>query len=249
MNGANVGQPFVYETESHISLHFEIDSVQSQMLLSSPDVLTLDYTRLMMAFLLLGDEPGHIGMVGLGGGSLPKYCHRYIPRASITVAEISTQVVALRKVFKIPDDSERFRVLLQDGLDYVREARRSLDVLLVDAFDLSGQPPHLCTQDFYADCREALTPSGLLLVNLCDCRAKQAVENLTRSFGHHPMCLRASDGANRVMVIGRSHGRVDWATVDQRVRRLQELHPLDFGAIAEKVFAASEFSNWRGIRR
>ena len=70
--------PFVYEDENLSSLHFEIDSVQSLMDKNAPNQLMLRYTQIMMAFLLFIDCPEHIGMIGLGGGSLPKYCYQHL---------------------------------------------------------------------------------------------------------------------------------------------------------------------------
>ena len=72
---------------------------QSCMLLDAPDVLALDYTRTLMGFLLFDPRPRSILMVGLGGGSLAKYCHRHLPQADITVVEINPHVIALRERF------------------------------------------------------------------------------------------------------------------------------------------------------
>jgi spermidine synthase len=38
---------------------------------------------------------------------------------------------------------------------------------IVDGFDINGQPPELCSQGFYDECYRSLTPSGLMVVNLC----------------------------------------------------------------------------------
>jgi spermidine synthase len=49
-------------------------------------------------------------MIGLGGGSLVKYCHHHLPGARVSVAEISPEVIALRDRFRIPPDDERLEV-------------------------------------------------------------------------------------------------------------------------------------------
>ncbi len=41
---------------------------------NDPDKLELGYTRIMTRFLLLNSTPESIAMIGLGGGSLAKYC-------------------------------------------------------------------------------------------------------------------------------------------------------------------------------
>ena len=60
-------------------LHFGLDTVQSAMRLDDPDRLSLRYTRKMMAFLLFNRAPERILLLGLGGGSLAKFCYRRLP--------------------------------------------------------------------------------------------------------------------------------------------------------------------------
>ena len=50
------------------------------MSLDEPDALVTAYTRKMMAFLLFNPAPKRIAMVGLGGGSLAKFCYRNLPK-------------------------------------------------------------------------------------------------------------------------------------------------------------------------
>ena len=108
------------------------------MSLDEPDALIAAYTRKMMAFLLFNPAPKRITMVGLGGGSLAKFCYRNLPEAQITVVEIDARVVALRDEFCIPADDERLRIVCEDGAHYISQRSDPIDVLLVDAFDPIG---------------------------------------------------------------------------------------------------------------
>ncbi len=164
MNTQHVA-PFVYEEEDSKSLHFTIDQLQSKMKKSSPCVLEVDYTKTMMGFLLLNRSPRHIVMIGLGGGSLAKFCYKHLPESKITVIEINPHVIALRKEFMVPDDDSRFEVVHADGADFIRESEACIDVLLVDGFDHRGQPPQLSSKGFYSDCRKALTRHGVAAIN------------------------------------------------------------------------------------
>ena len=107
---------------------------QSQMRLQDPDVLDLEYTRVMMGFLLFHPRPDRIAMIGLGGGSMAKYCYRHLLRSSIDVIEINPHVIALRDEFHVPPDNERFNVIRGDGAQFVHERATRYDVLLVDGF-------------------------------------------------------------------------------------------------------------------
>jgi len=177
--------PFVCEYEGSeyagaVCLHFNAFEVQSAMYKHAPDDLVLGYTRTMMNFLIFNQQPHYIGMIGLGGGSLPKACYRRLPQAIISVAEINPEVIALRDHFFIPEDGERFAVLCEDGAEFVRRQRGQFDVLIVDGFDGTGQPPQLCTQRFYRDCYRSLSPQGLLVVNICD--AQDLIPRIRRPF-------------------------------------------------------------------
>lgn len=148
------------------SLEFTPGMIQSEMRLSRPDQLVLRYARAMMCFTLFQPRPRHIVMVGLGGGSLLKFCYRHLPEARITVLELRADVIALREQFLIPPDDARLRVIHADASDYLVRMPASADVLLVDGFDESGMPAALGSAGFYADCRRALKPGGVLAVNL-----------------------------------------------------------------------------------
>jgi len=148
------------------TLEFDGGDIQSEMLLSHPDALVLDYARAMMCFILFVPRPRHILMVGLGGGSLVKFCYRHFARTRITVLEISAEVIALRDVFRVPPDDARLRVVHGDAAQFIRAARGRFDVILVDGFDAAGMPAALGSAAFYADCRRALLDGGVLVANV-----------------------------------------------------------------------------------
>ena len=183
-SSASHAEPFVFESRGAKSLHFAIGAIQSRMQQGDPDALDLEYTGTMMGVLLFMPDPHRVAMIGLGGGSLAKFCHRHLPQSCIEVAEIDPQVLAPRDEFQMPPDSERFKVTLADGARFVRHAAGRFDALLVDGFDRDGLPDSLGTQRFYDDCRAALQPDGMMVMNLhpSDDRHGLLVDRLRRSF-------------------------------------------------------------------
>ena len=194
-------KPFVFESRGAKALHFSINEVQSRMRVDDPDGLDLAYTRTMMGVLLFSPEPRRIGMVGLGGGSLAKFCHRHLPGAHITVAEINPHVIALRDDFDVPPDSDRFAVLLADGARYVRGLLPAVDLLLVDGFDQHGLPDSLGSQRFYDDCHDSLADGGWLVQNLHlgDRRYEVLLDRLRRSFDDAVLVVDDADGCNSIV--------------------------------------------------
>ncbi|MBK9346373.1 MAG: fused MFS/spermidine synthase [Burkholderiales bacterium] len=162
-------KPFIYETLTSKSLFFSSHHIQSSMHILQPDELQFEYTRLMMGFLLFNPHPRKLLMIGLGGGSLAKFCHRYLPQTHITVVEINPYVIALRRDFAVPDDDERFAIIQDDAAKYVCTTDSKFDVLLADGFDISGLPEQLSTRHFYENCRNILSHMGVFIANLHRC--------------------------------------------------------------------------------
>ena len=194
-------KPYVFESRGAKELHFSISEIQSRMQLDDPQGLDLAYTRTMMASLLFQPHPRRISMIGLGGGSLAKFCHRHLPQAQIRVAEINPHVIALRDDFDIPPDSDRFAVLLADGARFVRTPAAEADLLLIDGFDYDGMPEVLGTQRFYDDCLACLRPGGLMVQNLHlgDARYPVLVDRLRRSFDDAVLVVNDSDKSNSIV--------------------------------------------------
>ncbi|MEO6937298.1 MAG: hypothetical protein ABI171_18335 [Collimonas sp.] len=180
---------------------FDGSAIQSEMYLSAPDELLLGYTITMMGFLLFNDNPKSIAMIGLGGGSMLKYCYRHLPHAAIVVAENNPDVIALRKHFHIPEDSDRMQIRCMDGGKLVRDADGDYDILLVDGFDRSGQPPQLCSQMFYDDCYQALAQEGMMIVNLLGNNKDTGVylDRIQCSFDGAVVAIDARESGNRIV--------------------------------------------------
>ncbi len=198
-------QPWIREELDARSLHFSMSAIQSRMHLLRPDALELDYTRLVMGWLMLRPAAQALAMIGLGGGSIAKFCHRHLPRTAMVVVEIDPRVIALREAFLVPPDDARFRVIEGDGAQFIASTDERFDVLMVDAFDADGMPAALGTQRFYDDCVDALVADGLLVVNLHTGHAQLGVhlERIARSAGQPLLRVDDRDGCNSVVFAAR----------------------------------------------
>jgi spermidine synthase len=194
-------RPFVRETLGEKSLYLSATEIQSRMQLKRPDALELDYTRTMMGFLMFKPAPQHMAMIGLGGGSIAKWCHRHLPRSTLLAVEINPHVIALRDAFQVPPDDARLQVICMDGEQFVADTAERFDVLLLDAFDAQGTPPALCTQRFFDDCMDALNPGGLLVINMHATHPEFNVytERIRRACEGHLLQVDHADGSNVVV--------------------------------------------------
>jgi spermidine synthase len=207
LRAGSYDKPFVIDKGPRRLLQFDFSAIQSAMLLSSPQRLLLAYTREMMAFLLFNPAPARILLLGLGGGSLAKFCHRHLPAADITAVEVSADVIALRREFSIPADDARFRVIHGDGATYVSALHARIDVILADACDSSGIATQFDSIRFYRNARACLAPGGVLVANVCG-EQRTCADHLAK-------LLVAFDGEVLILKMPTSRNLVAFAFRDQ----------------------------------
>jgi spermidine synthase len=235
------GKPYITEQDGILSLHFDGLSVQSEMDIDMPDELVIGYTRAMMSFLLLEPSPERIAMIGLGGGSMAKYCYRYLPDSTISVIEINPDVIALRNEFAIPVDDERFCVLQGDGAEWVGDPTLACDVLIVDGFDAVGLPAQLSSQRFYDDCFAALADDGILVVNLWGGypHYNTYLARIHTSFSNRVLIVDASDSVNKIILALKNPQFPPLAsTIRHHAQLLSLSHPVNFKNKSNKLIRA-----------
>lgn len=244
--------PLLYEENGELSLHFNFPTIQSRMLKADPERLVLDYTRTMMGFLLFHPQPERIAMIGLGGGSLAKYCRRKLPDSQFIAVELSAEVIGLRDQFGIPPDDALFSIICADGADFVRAESGSLDVLLVDGFDGSGQPGRLCSAAFYDDCHTALRTGGILVVNLCadDTGYGSYVGRIGDTFSGKMVVVEAEEGDNKI-VFASKNGVFPpgFSALAERLRQLEAAHPLGLDRTAQMILQQKPARNNGNARK
>jgi spermidine synthase len=203
-------KPILMEDRETRSLYFSIDGcVQSEMRLDEPESLINAYTRKMMGFLLFRKRPREVVMIGLGGGSLAKFCHRHLPSTRMTVVEINAAVIALRSHFQIPPDDSRLRIIHGDGSAYVAamvRSNQSTDVLLVDAFDRQGIATAVTERSFLQDARRVLSRHGIFVMNHVAEHGEyqRYIEEIRLVFGGPVIAVPVDNGGNMVVFAGRA---------------------------------------------
>jgi spermidine synthase len=231
-------KPFILDQGALRFLHFDLERIQSLMCRDDPDALCLRYTRKMMAFLLFNPHPARILILGLGGGSLPKFCYRHLPSATITTLEIDPNVVALREEFCVPADDERFHVLEGDGVDYLARRGVRKDIILVDAYDRNGSAPRLATAQFFRNVRRRLTLGGVLVMNIYGDTYERACQfaRIRGVFGSRVIALPIREDDNLIVLAFRSDQAIrNWARRERLAHTLQKRFGLNFPRFVRKM--------------
>lgn len=196
-------------------LHFGSQWVQGAMRIKRPYDLELAYAQDMMLSLLLTScsaetllsRPLRILQIGLGAGSLVKWCHRHLPNAQITAVEINPSVyAAARQFFNLPSDDERFAVAIGDGVAFLQDAPGNWDLILLDGYDADGRPGALDSEDFYRTCHDRLSDQGLLATNLLGLARTyaQSLERISLAFNENIAILPACSSGNRIVFAGKN---------------------------------------------
>jgi spermidine synthase len=208
------------------------------MRLEEPDALVTAYAQKMMAFLLFNRAPRHILMIGLGGGSLVKFCHRHLRDTRLTVVEIDPDIIELREWFHIPADDDRLQVILGDGADFVRRGDWTADILLIDAFDRGGVAPSLASEDFYAQAFRCLGPKGVLVMNLAGERGRYAahVHKVREACPGHVLLVPVEDDGN-VLIFAFAQPDCAWTreSVEATADELQLKLALEFPRFLQRL--------------
>jgi spermidine synthase len=211
-------------------LHLGTEWIQGSMLLDKPFEIELEYVQRMMVWLLF-IEPAtvarrHAMQLGLGAGSLTKFCCRKL-RMKTTAIELNPQVIAACRLwFKLPADDARLSVILGDAAEAAAHEhwRGTIDALQVDLYDHEAAAPVLDSAAFYADCRELLTEDGCMTVNLFGRSSSysQSLEKITAAFGAGSVwAFRPTREGNTIVLALRQPQQPDRTTLAQRAETIE----------------------------
>lgn len=230
-------RPFVFDDGLTRSLYFSLRYVQSSMRTRDPISLEFAYTRKMMSFLLFQRQTRHILMLGLGGGSLAKYCYARLPECRIDVVEIDPYVIGFRDQFFVPANDSRFRVIHDDAARYVDRCPSQPDVIMLDAFDRSGFSPSIDSREFYRKARTLMSAKGILVANLAGAKSERMkhLGAMREAFDGHLLVVQIGDDGNHVVLAFRNASfEPHWHWVEKKARVLKHRHPIDFPRFAQK---------------
>jgi spermidine synthase len=191
-----------------------------------------------MASLLFVPRPERVLITGLGGGSLPRFCHRYMPEARISVVEISEEVIGLRSQFPLPED-DRLTIIQGDAMDFLASNRQQFDIVLLDAYQADGLPSGLVTPQFGRYTAAAVGANGVLIANLTgdSTRWNSHLRQLWAAFDRRIRVLPVPEEEGQYLALG-FHAPELYRIPEQieaHADALQQSTPLDFSALSSWV--------------
>lgn len=160
----------VHESNGQRCMSFGIHDLgrQSCMLLSNPDRLVFEYTRMLLGALYITPDPRRILVIGLGGGTVPGALQAMLPEAAIDCVEIDPAVADVAAKFFNFRPARNTKLHFQDGRVFVKRAAQrqaTYDLIILDAFDHMYVPEHLLTKEFLREVRTLLSTNGVVAAN------------------------------------------------------------------------------------
>ena len=203
-------------------LHLGTPWIQGSMRIRKPYDIDLEYVQRMMAWLLFMPAQevagAHAMQLGLGAGTLTKFCYKKLDM-TCTAIEINPGVLhACRGWFRLPPDDERLRVVLADAGEEIQSAEWQgvVDALMVDLYDHEAAAPVLDSPDFYAHCRQLLTPQAAMTVNLFgrDASFQKSLDHIVAAFGAEAVwAFRPTREGNTIVLAQRQAQHPDRSTL------------------------------------
>lgn len=236
-------KPFVVDDGERRYLYFNTRLMQSAMRLKAPNDLDLRYTQKMMSFLLFNPHPKRIVLIGLGGGSLIKFCYTRMPSVQLTAVDIDPDVIAFRDIFMLPPDGPRLQVLQADGAEYLASAEKGIDVVMVDAFDETGFAPALANREFLETIYAKLSGNGVLVVNLAGEKESYVglIGDAMQVFDEQVIVFSVPEDGNHILLAFKiRYFEPRWRWLHNHAKELRAKFGLDFPTFAQKIERSSK---------
>ncbi|MCP5245981.1 MAG: polyamine aminopropyltransferase [Burkholderiales bacterium] len=129
------------------------------------------HENLVHPALTAHSAPKKVLIIGGGDGGASEEALKHPSVEQVTLVEIDEDVIAVAKEhFKAVHhnvfDNPRLRVILDDGMQFVRDTQDKFDLIALDLNDPVGPAAALYSEDFFRQCRTALTPEGALALHI-----------------------------------------------------------------------------------
>jgi len=115
--------------------------------------------------------PKRVLIIGGGDGGSSEEALKHPSVEHVTLCEIDEEVINVAKehffaVHRGAFDNPRLRVIIGDGMKFIRETGERFDLIALDLNDPMGPAEALYSSEFFQQCRAALAPGGALVLHI-----------------------------------------------------------------------------------
>lgn len=238
------GQIQVWQEDQRRSLWFDDVVLQSEIDLDDPAVLPNPVNRAMLVHLMFGQQPQRVLLAGCGGGAIARWFVARSPMTGGDAVEVSQPVASVaREFFGFPGKDSGWQLHLSDVRDFIRGKADCYDFILVDLEENQYSPEWISSNVFLECCRDALTPAGVVTLNLIPNgpnHCARALTNIRAVFERKTLCLPVENHDNQLIIAFRQRPNLD--DIDNRIEQAARQWGLPF----RKFWQALQSSNRTG---
>lgn len=234
MDMDSFGEIWVIDYPDHRILSFGSIYEQSAYSFDHPYQLFHEYTRIMMLALSYL-SPGHVTLIGLGGGSLLRSLHYCLPDARFHVIELRQKVYETAKnYFDIPVDN-RVSYSIQNAADKIAKLpNKSTDIIFSDIYDAYGMSSLQVQHTYIHHCSRALSSDGWLVINFHRLPDIESTffKDMLNYFGTIKIC--SGRQMNHVVFAGKPLS-INRSLVSERIAKLEALIEQPFQSLYSRM--------------
>jgi spermidine synthase len=135
--------------------------------LNPPYDTRVSYTNAFHLARIFKPALKNILIIGGGGGIGARKFVTDDANVIVDLVEIDQRVVDLGLKYFYLEPSDRLRIHVDDGRNFIRRSQTKYDLVILDAFTIGGQIPfHLTTREFFSEIEHTLSPDGIVLANV-----------------------------------------------------------------------------------
>ncbi|AOY89312.1 spermidine synthase [Marinobacter salinus] len=230
----SLGSILVIDYRKHRVLTFNSVFEQSKIDRRWPHLPVHEYNRAMILPAAF-NEPGHVTILGLGGGVMASAFHHLYPDCHIHAVELRQAVLDVsREFFDLPE-SDRLTVTIGDAraaLEQMPEA--STDLILADLYNSDRMSPAQAQRMFIDHCSRVLGPGGWLALNYH--RTPDPDGPYFRQLKKHfSVLLMFRSKSNNTVIYASKRPFEAMHSRDPRLAKLEERLPIDWRRLMAKV--------------
>ena len=198
-----------------------------------------EYSGLMMMALAYREPPKNALIIGMGGGTIPKYLKKYYPDLEIVNVEMDPVVVDVAKRFFDFTETPTNRIIVMDGRNFLRRSDDKYDLIFLDAYYGGYIPFHLLTKEFLILVRDHLSDDGVVASHTRSTQELYERESATWAavFGHFDSFLGRRSAARVAIATrtGRRYAPEELVARMQATQTKQDFLEIDLVRMAEST--------------
>ncbi|MBW0148223.1 spermidine synthase [Marinobacter arenosus] len=229
-----LGSILVIDYRKHRVLTFNSVFEQSKIDRRRPHVPVHEYNRAMMLPSAFA-SPGHVTILGLGGGVMASAFHHLYPDCQIHAIELRQAVLDVSRGFFDLPQSSRLTVSIGDARDVLeRLPDASTDMILADLYNADRMSPAQAQRMFINHCSRVLGATGWLTLNYH--RTPDPEGPYFRQIRKHfPVLLMFRSKTNNTVIYASKQPFEALHERDPALQDLEKRMPIDWRRLMAKV--------------